>query len=219
MSSRTEAAVPGSYVFEGVQSNVEYRKGLKLDAYAPAGVRRPAALVIHGSSGDKSTHLTQLFPLLAKAGYAWFSVNYHNLGDIRAAVALIESPRRFPIKSQLLVIGEDTGVSLAFELVNFGGFKGVIGFGAAKNVAGMQDPHVPVTLFHGALDADSDPKPLEKSCRAWTKCRFEPIPRGIHNLENWHPSEWEWKEEFTAILRNGTWGLWKDIVYARPDTD
>jgi acetyl esterase len=216
ISSKTEAAVPGSYIFEGVQSNVEYGNGLNLDAYAPPGVRRPAALVIHGSSGDKSTHVTQLFPLLAKAGYAWFSVNYHNLSDIRAAVAFIEFPGRFPIEPQLLLIGEDTGVSLAFELADFGGFKGVIGFGAAKNVAGMQNPHVPVTLFHGAADTDVDPQPLEKSCRAWTKCRFESIPHGIHNLENWHPSEWEWKEEFTAILRDGRPGLWKDIVYARP---
>ena len=80
--------------------------------------------MIHGSSGDKSTHLTQLFPLLAKAGYAWFSVKYHNLGDIREAVAFIEFPGRFPIEFHVLLM-EDTGVSLAFELVNSGGFQGV----------------------------------------------------------------------------------------------
>jgi alpha-L-fucosidase 2 len=83
-------------------------------------------------------------------------------------------------------------------------------------VAAMQNPRVPVTLFHGAADADSDPKSLERACGGWTKCRFESIPEGIHNLENWHPGEWEWKEEFTAILRNGRRGLWKDIIYSRP---
>jgi acetyl esterase len=206
----------GNYFLEGVQADVEFGNGLKLDAYAPPGARRPAALLVHGSSGDKSTHLTQLLPLLTNAGYAWFSIDYHNFADIRAAAAFIERPGRFPIESDLLVIGEDTGVSLALELVNGGGFRGVIGFGAAKNVAAMEDPHVPVALFHGAVDVDSDPKPIEGACRAWMKCRFELIPRGIHNLENWHPGEWEWKEEFTAILRNGRRGLWKDIIYARP---
>src|SRR5205085_8515426 len=91
-----------------------------------------------------------------------------------------------------------------------------VGFGAAKNVAAIHNPRVPVTLFHGAADSDSDPKSLERACGGWTKCRFELIPHGIHNLENWHPGEWEWKEEFTTILRNGKSGLWKDIVYARP---
>jgi acetyl esterase len=211
-----DGKIAGADFLEGVRANVEFRNGLKLDAYAPSGARRPAALLIHGSSGDKSTHLTQLFSLLTSAGYAWFSINYHNLEDIRAAVAFIQSPGRFPIESKLLVIGEDTGVSLAVELVDREGFTGVIGFGSAKNVAGMQDPHVPVTLFHGALDVDSDPKPIEDACRAWSNCRFELIPKGIHNLENWHPGEWEWKEEFTAVLRNGRRGLWKDIVYSRP---
>src|ERR1700693_5323950 len=90
-----EGNVTGSYFLEGVQANVEYRNGLKLDAYSQPGVRRPAALLIHGSSGDKSTHLTQLFPLLANAGYAWFSVNYHDVSDIRAALTFIECPERF----------------------------------------------------------------------------------------------------------------------------
>jgi len=209
--------VAGSYFLDGVQANVEYKNGLKLDAYAAPGPRRPAALLLHGRSGDKSTHLTQLFPLLADAGYAWFSVDYRDLADIRAAVAFIECRGRFPIELQPLLIGEDTGVALAFELANHGGFRGVIGFGAAKNVAAMQDPHLPVTLFHGAKDTDVDPGPLEKACHAWTNCRFESIPQGIHDLENWHPGDWEWKEEFTAILRNGRRGLWKEIVYARPD--
>jgi acetyl esterase/lipase len=101
-------------------------------------------------------------------------------------------------------------------LANHGGVTGIVGFGAAKNVAAMQNPRVPVTLFHGAADTDSDPKSLERACGGWTKCRFELIPQGIHNLENWHPGEWEWKEEFTAILRNGRRGLWKDIIYSRP---
>jgi acetyl esterase len=201
---------------EGVQENLDYGNGLKLDAYAPGGARRPTALLIHGSSGDKSTHLTQLFPLLTNAGYAWFSVNYRTIDDIRAAVAFIGNPQRFSIEPHPLLIAEDAGVPLALELAKGSRFRGVIGFGSSKNTAAMQDPRIPVVLFHGAADSDVDPKPLEAACQAWTNCRFEPVPNGIHNLENWHPAEWEWKEEFTAILRNGRRGLWTDIVYSRP---
>src|SRR5438876_2230378 len=93
--SGLESNVAANYFLEGVQPNIEYKNGLKLNAYAPAGARRPAALLIHGSCGDKSTHLTQLFPLLANASYAWFSVDYHNLADLRAAVAFVTGRGRF----------------------------------------------------------------------------------------------------------------------------
>ncbi len=204
------------YFLEGVRADLEYRPGLRLDAYTPAGARHPAAIILHGSSGDKSTHVTQLFPLLSNAGYAWFSVNYQNSADILAAVAFIESAGRFPIDPEPVLIGEDTGVSFALELASHGGFSRVIGFGAAQSVVAMQDAHLPIFLFHGASDTDVPPGPLQASCRAWAQCRFQLIPNGIHNLENWHPAEWDWKEEFIAVLRNGRGGLWRDIVYSRP---
>ena len=204
------------YFLEGVKADLDYGHGLTLDAYAPAGERRPAAIVLHGSSGDKSTHVTQLFPLLTKAGYAWFTVNYRNFEDIQEAVAFIESRGRFPIDPRPVLIGEDTGVSFALELASRGGFSKVIGFGAEQKVASMQDPHLPVILFHGAADTDVSPGPLQEACHKWSQCRFELIPHGIHNLENWHPSEWDWKEEFIAALRNGRGGLWPGIVYSRP---
>jgi acetyl esterase len=215
--ARVEINSARTYFLEGVQAGISYTSDLQMDAYAPPGARRPAAILIHGRSGDKSTQLTQLFPLLANAGYAWFSVNYHNSGDIKKAVQFIEGEGRFAIREKPLLIAEDTGVTLALELANRVGFSGVIGFGAATNAAAVQDPHVPVTLFHGAADTDVDPQSLEEACRAWTGCHFELVPHGIHNFENWHPAEWEWKEEFTAILRNGRRGFWSNIVYARPD--
>jgi len=215
-SSSPENARTQKYFIEGVKANIPYQLGLALDAFAPAGQRRPAAIILHGGSGDKSTHVTQLFPLLSKAGYAWFSVNYRTKADVEKAVEFIMSPGRFAIEPQPVLIGEDSGVYLALERTSHGGFKSVIGFGASKNVASMPDPNVPVVLFQGAEDTDVNSKPLEAACRTWARCRFELIPHGIHNLENWHPAEWDWKEGFTAILRDGKDGLWPDIVYARP---
>ncbi len=198
----------------GVQSGIEYRSGLTLDAYAPPGTHLPAALVIHGSSGSRSTHVNQLFPLLARAGFAWFSPDYQTVSDLRSAVSFIN--QRYTAQGRILLIGEDSGVALALQLAAQGGFESVIGFGSSKAVAGMPDPRIPVVLFHGTDDTDSNPAPIESACRTWAKCRFASIPHGIHNLENWHPAEWEWKEEFVATLRNGRKGLWPEIVYARP---
>jgi hypothetical protein len=75
----------GNFILPGVRSNLVYDSRHSLDAYAPAGEPRPAALIIHGSSGNKSTHVNQLFPLLDKAGYAWFSLDVLQEKDGRLA--------------------------------------------------------------------------------------------------------------------------------------
>ena len=87
----------GNYMVPGAIGDVKYSGGLTFDAYAPAGSPRPAAILIHGSQGDKSTHLTQLFEILEHAGFAWFSINYRDLDDVRAALRYITCPGRFNI--------------------------------------------------------------------------------------------------------------------------
>src|SRR5579864_1626538 len=82
----------GSYLVPGGMTDIKYRGDLTLDSYAPAGTPRRAAILIHGGQGDKSTHLTQAFEVLERAGFAWFSVNYRNLDDVRAAVKYVRCP-------------------------------------------------------------------------------------------------------------------------------
>src|ERR1700756_39956 len=72
-SKPTQSKPVGNYITPGVLGDVVYHDGLTLDAYAPEGPPRPAAVVIHGSYGDKRTHLTQLFEPLGRAGFDWFS--------------------------------------------------------------------------------------------------------------------------------------------------
>jgi alpha-L-fucosidase 2 len=71
-------------------------------------------------------------------------------------------------------------------------------------------------MFHGTADEDSPPGPVEALCRSWNRCQFFPVQAGIHEFEDWHPDQWQWKEELVAWLRAGERGLWKDITYARP---
>src|SRR5256885_3200092 len=62
------------YIIPDALRDVIYHNQLALDAYAPVGEPRPAAVIIHGSQGNKSTHVTQLFEVLAHAGFAFGAV-------------------------------------------------------------------------------------------------------------------------------------------------
>ena len=107
------AAVPRgpNFIIPQALGDVAYSPRYALDAYAPAGEPRPAAVIIHGSSGSRTTHVDQLFPLLDKAGYAWFSVDYGSADDVKAALDYIRCPGRFNITSHLILIGNDTGAA------------------------------------------------------------------------------------------------------------
>src|SRR5215472_316265 len=129
----------GNYILPEVLGDVPYARGLFLDAYAPAGEPRPAAVIIHGSSGSKSTHVDQLFPLLDKAGYAWFSVDYGSADDVRAAIEYIRCPGRFNITGDMVLIGSDSGAAIALELARRGNFGGVVALGAKLNAAQPAD--------------------------------------------------------------------------------
>src|SRR5437016_158922 len=87
----------GNYIQPGVLGDVPYSNGHTLDAYAPAGQPRPAAVIIHGRDGNKRTHITPLFELLDRAGYAWFSVDYNSESDVVEAIRFIRCPGRFNV--------------------------------------------------------------------------------------------------------------------------
>ena len=205
----------GNYMAPGARSEVSYSAGVTLDAYAPDGPVRPFAVLIHGSSGDKSTHLTQLFAVLARAGYSWFSVNYRTSDDIRSAIRYIRCPGRFSLSRHMVLIGEDTGAALAAGVAEELGADGLVLFGARFN---HKPPmlRMPVLMFHGAADEEAPAAAAEAVCRTWSRCQFVPVAGGIHNFENWHPDQWEWKDDLIAWLRNDRRGLWKDIAYSRP---
>ena len=205
----------GSYLVPGAVSNLKYRENMTLDAYAPPGTRRRAAILIHGSQGDKSTHLTQLFEVLEHAGFAWFSVNYRNLDDVRAAVKYVRCPGRFNIAGRPVLIAEDSGAALAVRVAQEAEASGIVLFGARFDRE-PPAPRIAALMIHGTTDEESKPGSIEALCRSWPACRFFPVAGGIHNFENWHPDQWQWKEELVAWLRGNERGLWKDITYSRP---
>jgi acetyl esterase/lipase len=135
----------------GAIGDLRYHEELALDAYAPAGTPRPAAVLIHGSQGDKSTHMTQLFEVLEAAGFAWFSPDYRTPADVRAAVKYIQCPGRFNITGRRVIIAEDAGAPLALGAAQDAKAGGVVLFGPRFD-AEPPAPHVPVLIFHGSAD-------------------------------------------------------------------
>jgi acetyl esterase/lipase len=102
--------------------------GLKLDTWAPKGVGPfPAVVIAHGGgweAGDKVTYITPLFEPLARAGFAWFSIDYRltpqvrhpeQIEDLRRAVAYVRSnaPRFRIDPKRIAVVGESASGQMA----------------------------------------------------------------------------------------------------------
>src|SRR2546428_858537 len=135
------------YVIPGALRDVTYHGQLALDAYVPAGEPRPAAIIIHGSQGNKSTHVTQLFEVLDRAGFAWFSIDYRSGDDVAEAIRYVRCPGRFNITPETVLIGEDTGAGIALSLAAHGGFRGVVAVRAQQSGIGR---------IHGRVNAIKD---------------------------------------------------------------
>jgi len=101
---------------------------LKLDAYVPKGPGPfPAVIIAHGGgweAGDKVTYVTPLFEPLAKAGFAWFSIDYRltpqyrhqdQIQDLREAVRFIRANEKtFRVDpNRVAVIGESASGQMA----------------------------------------------------------------------------------------------------------
>lgn len=109
------------------------RNNLKMDAFKPAGKGPfPAAILVHGGgweAGDKVTYITPLFEPLAKAGIAWFSIDYRltpavrhpqQLDDLRTAVRFVAAnAKRFNIDPhRIAIIGESASGQMVARIAN-----------------------------------------------------------------------------------------------------
>jgi alpha-L-fucosidase 2 len=101
---------------------------LNLDAYIPKGPGPfPAVIIAHGGgweAGDKVTYVTPLFEPLAKAGFAWFSINYRltpqyrhqdQIQDLREAIRFVRANEKtFRVDpNRIAVIGESASGQMA----------------------------------------------------------------------------------------------------------
>lgn len=116
-----------------VQKDIVYSPSaqLKLDAFVPrAGKPAAAVIVVHGGgweAGDKVTYVTPLFEPLARAGVAWFSIDYRltpaytnedQIEDVRQAIRFVRAEHaRFNIDpARILLLGESASGQIVMQV-------------------------------------------------------------------------------------------------------
>ncbi len=142
--------------------------GLALDAWAPAGPGPfPAVIIAHGGgweAGDKVTYVTPLLEPLAKAGFAWFSIDYRltpefrnqdQLDDLREAVRFVRAnAQRFRIDPRrIAILGESASGQMVAQLATdpIDGVAAVVSFYGVYDflqmTASFAPRSVPARLF------------------------------------------------------------------------
>jgi len=149
-----------------LQKDVVYdpERRLRLDAYVPPGRGPfPAVVLVHGGgweAGDKVTYITPLFAPLARAGFAWFSIDYRltpevrhpeQMDDLRRAVAFVRqhAPRFRVDPERLAVVGESASGQMAALLATEDrpGLAGVVSFYGVYDFPAMVTDASPRSLL------------------------------------------------------------------------
>ena len=137
--------------------------GLTLDAWLPPPGDRPApvALLVHGGgweAGDRVTYITPLFEPLARAGVAWFSIDYRltpevrhpaQMDDVRTALRFVrEHAARFRIDPRRIVlVGESaSGQMVTLLATEDAGLAGVVSFYGVYDFAPLVQDASPRSL-------------------------------------------------------------------------
>lgn len=131
----------------GLKQDIEFAKAgevsLTLDAFVPEGKGPFAAcILVHGggfTKGDKQTFITPIFEPLAKAGFAWFTINYRLAPqhawpacaeDVASAIKWVKGhAAEYKVDpKRIAIIGESAGGHLV-------SWAGVTGEGVARVAA------------------------------------------------------------------------------------
>lgn len=160
---------------------------LKFDAYIPSGKgKHPAIIIAHGGgweAGDKVTYVTPLFEPLAKAGFAWFSIDYRltpqvrnadQLDDLREAVRFIRAnAARFNVDpNRIAILGESASGQMVAQLATekLEGVAAVVSFYGVYDFLPMATSFtprsIPMRLF-GVTELNDQTRELMK--------RFSPL--------------------------------------------
>ena len=152
---------------------------LKLDAFLPrARTPVPAVILVHGGgweAGDKTTYVTPLFEPLARAGLAWFSIDYRltpaathqdQLADVRQAIRFVRDEHaRFNIDpARIVLVGESASGQIVTQIATEdSSLAGVISFYGVYDFLSMVTDTSPrsllVRLFR-RTDLDDDSRAL-----------------------------------------------------------
>jgi alpha-L-fucosidase 2 len=212
---------PGILQHPTLQGGPPHRR--TLDAWLPSDHRRPAPAVVllHGGgweAGDRVTYITPLFEPLARAGLAWFSVDYRltpsvqhpeQLDDARAAVAFVKQhaevfgvdPRR------LVLIGESaSGQMVAMLASEDRTLAGVVSFYGVYDFLPMVTDAAPRSLarrLFGRSVLDDATREMLRKYSPLYQVRRETVPMLLIHGTN----ERLWEQGVTMAARLGELGV------------
>jgi acetyl esterase len=186
------------------QKDIRYRSSpnLALDAYVSRAERPvPAVIVVHGGgweAGDKVTYITPILEPLARAGLAWFSIDYRltpafthedQIQDLREAIRFVRREhRRFNIDpARIFLLGE----SASGQMVS-------LAAGEDRSLAG-------VVSFYGVYDFNAmvtDASPRSLLVRLFRRTQLNDHARD--ELRRYSPLDRAHKEMPPLLLVNGT---------------
>ena len=196
---------------------------LAVDVYKHAdAATRPLALVLRGGAGtvgQRSSYVGQLVEAFGDAGYVVATADYR-AGSRDAAAEDVTAALRFLTmchaaklhvdQYRTVVVAEDTAAPVALTVaarlleLRLGRSAAAPAAPAAVVIAGgrLADapaPAVPTFLVHGSADGEVPTAEAQALCRrARAACRVIDVPGGSHRVENWWPSQWEYK---AGVLR------------------
>ena len=160
-----EPALPHRPIAGAIEKDVIYSPTSKLglDAFVPhARTPVPAVIVVHGGgweAGDKVTYVTPLFEPLARAGLAWFSIDYRltpaftnadQLEDLRQAIRFVRAGhKRFNIDpARIFLVGESaSGQMVAQIAAEDRALAGVVSFYGVYDFTAMVTDASPRSLL------------------------------------------------------------------------
>ena len=136
---------------------------LEFDAFLPqSSAPVPAVIVVHGGgweAGDKVTYVTPLFEPLARAGLAWFSIDYRltpaftnadQLEDLRQAIRFVRAEhKRFNIDpARIFLVGESASGQMVAQIATEDrALAGVVSFYGVYDFTAMVTDASPRSLL------------------------------------------------------------------------
>ena len=152
---------PGTALLKDIVYSESQR--LKLDAFIPPARKPvPAIILVHGGgweAGDKVTYVTPLFEPLARAGLAWFSIDYRltpesthrdQLEDLRQAIRFVRAEHaRFNIDpTRVVLVGESASGHMVTQIAaEDAALAGVVSFYGVYDLPSMVTDTSPRSLL------------------------------------------------------------------------
>ena len=225
----TPTGTQGGALLPGALMNVRFGgtsgAPLALDVYPHAdAAMRPLAVVLRGGSGtvgQRSSYVGQLVELFGNAGYVVATADYRSQSvdasaeDLTAALRLLTMCQAATLHvdpSKVVLVGEDSAAAVAIAVagqlqkLRLGRFAGAPATPAAIIVVGGRfanapAPSLPTRVVHGRADSEVPASEAHALCkRATSVCEVIEIADGSHRVENWWPSQWDYKRELLQWL-------------------